>query len=472
MRTQGPKPWKHQLDSLSFAYRRRGSLLWLPMGAGKSRIVVDYVQNDCQGPVLIIAPHKVCPVWPGEFNKYFVGWSEDRILVLDRGTIAQRTKRLREHPRLITVINYDAVFRSPMKNALMEVEWDMIILDECHRIKAPSGVTSKYMSKLAYRKRKIIGLSGTPLSTGRRLPDGTLIGAWQDIFGQARTICPYAFGWKWTEFKNTYGIWMKEPFPKLLKDINQEQFDEKLRSFCFHVKEEDLNLNLPEVVEQTIELELPDPVQKIYKDLEEEYVAEWQGNQLTASNALVKMLRLQQIAGGFIKLNDILEVNDNDQVKKTKGKTLALHTEKVDAISELLEDIAPSEKVVIFCKFTAEVKAIGEIKTDRPKFFLVGGQNTSEDWKTSEGGVLIVQIQAGSEGVDLTAGRYCIYCSSCHSMKDYTQSKKRLHRPGQKRTVFYYYLVTQKTVDVLIYKATQAKIDAVDFLRNRLLGGQ
>ena len=99
---------------------------------------------------------------------------------------------------------------------------------------------------------------------------------------------------------------------------------------------------------------------------------------------------------------------------------------------------------------------------------MIGGQDTSEQWKQSSGGVILVQISAGAEGVDLTAARYCIYCSLCHSLKDYSQSRKRIHRPGQTRPVSYYHIVAEGTIDEEIYAALEAKEEVVESVRQRL----
>lgn len=471
MKTKGPRPWPHQLRALRFAFTRRGSLLWLPMGAGKTRTVIDYIQNDAQGPVLILCPLKVCPIWLIEFNKYSVDMPF--VQVLDHGLIKDRADLLKYFnstvDKRIVVTNYDACFREPLCDELKKIKWDIIILDECHRIKAPMGVTSKFVAQLTQPARKVIGLSGTPLSTGSRGKGGKKIGAWLDIYGQARAITPGTFGYKVTLFKAKYGIWMKEPFPKLLDDQNMDDFNRRLASFVFHVPEDQMSYSLPEVVEQIIPVFLPSDAWKLYIDLEDEMVGEWRDNVYIASNALVRILRLQQIAGGFIKQSDVKDWIDGRMKTIKIGDTTPVHTEKIDAISELIEDMATDEKIVVFGKFTAEINALTNIKTLRKIYHVRGGENTSDAWKSSEGGILLVQIQAGSEGIDLTAARYCIYCSLCHSMKDYQQSRKRIHRPGQTRQVTYYHIVAQKTIDEVIYKALDTKREAVECLRDDLM---
>jgi SNF2 family DNA or RNA helicase len=79
-----------------------------------------------------------------------------------------------------------------------------------------------------------------------------------------------------------------------------------------------------------------------------------------------------------------------------------------------------------------------------------------------------VQVQAGPEGIDLTAANYCLFFSKDFSLGRYRQCKKRLHRPGQTRKTFYYHIIAQNTVDVQIMKAIKNKQDIVDYILEEL----
>jgi len=457
-----PKPWPHQMGALRFTYARRGSLLWLPMGAGKSRIVIDYAQNMPPGNTLILCPLKVVPVWPDEFAKYLAEPGLWTILPLDSGTVAERAALLnvpRETKNFVAVVNYDAARRDPMAKALLDISWDRIILDECHRIKAAGGKTSRYVAGLCKPCKKVIGLSGTPLSTGRKAARGKLIGGWLDMYGQARAIAPGLFGYNHQQFKQRYGIWMTQPFPKLLDDANKAEFESKLNSICFHVDEKDLAYSLPLYTDTVIPVSLPDTIRQSYDALERDFLAVIEDSTISVSNALVKQLRLQQMTGGYFLPDDAMPPPQ------------LLHGSKLMAAMELIEDIGPEEKIVVFCKFRPEIAELEKLiwsSFKRPVYHLIGGLDTSAAWKHSSGGVLLVQISAGSEGVDLTAARYCIYYSLCHSLKDYQQSRKRVHRPGQRSVVSYYHLVCEGTIDRDIYNALSAKEEVVDGIKTRL----
>jgi SNF2 family DNA or RNA helicase len=90
---------------------------------------------------------------------------------------------------------------------------------------------------------------------------------------------------------------------------------------------------------------------------------------------------------------------------------------------------------------------IRSIKTERRVYELSGNRNESEKWKKDLNGILAVQYQAGSEGVDLTYSNYLVYYSLTHSLMQYDQSMARVHRPNQKKVVTVIHLIIENSID-------------------------
>ena len=78
-----------------------------------------------------------------------------------------------------------------------------------------------------------------------------------------------------------------------------------------------------------------------------------------------------------------------------------------------------------------------------------------------------MQVEAGGLGVDFTTcqhgestrARYVVYYSLTHGLGAWEQSRARIHRPGQERTVHYYTI--EAGVDRSIVKALAKKQSAV-----------
>jgi hypothetical protein len=67
------------------------------------------------------------------------------------------------------------------------------------------------------------------------------------------------------------------------------------------------------------------------------------------------------------------------------------------------------------------------------------------------------QLQSGGTGIDLTRSHTGIYYSLDFNLGDYLQSRKRLHREGQRHVVTFVHLLAEDTVDRAIYGALRKR---------------
>ena len=96
---------------------------------------------------------------------------------------------------------------------------------------------------------------------------------------------------------------------------------------------------------------------------------------------------------------------------------------------------------------------------------MVSGQTDQlAEWQNGETNTIIIQIDAGSEGIDLTRAQYCIYSSTGLKLGTYRQSRRRIRRPGQNKKVFYYHVLGTGTSDIATIKALKDKREVVDFV--------
>jgi SNF2 family DNA or RNA helicase len=124
--------------------------------------------------------------------------------------------------------------------------------------------------------------------------------------------------------------------------------------------------------------------------------------------------------------------------------------------------------VVVFCVFVHDLDSVARsaAKAKRMAFEVSGRWNELNAWKRNPGAVLAVQIQAGSEGIDMTNAHYAIYYSLPHSLAQYNQSKARLYRPGQRHPVSFCHLLAEGTVDEAMYNSLQKKQDVVEAIKS------
>jgi len=453
--------WLHQLRGYNFAKTLPATLLAMYMGTGKSKTAIDILQNmDGVSRVLILCPMSVTEVWPKEFEKHAV--KEYNLTVLNKGSVKKRAEqaektlsRATENNPAIIVINYESAWREPLgaskkgsKGLFLNVEWDLVIADEIHKIKAPGGKCSRFCSKLNARKK--LGLTGTPL------PHSPL-----DAYAQFRFLDPAVFGTSNLTFKNRYAVTKSfRNFEKVVGYQNMDDFYEKFYSITFRA-EKDV-LDLPEAVHVERYCSMSPKNSRVYEQMKED-LRTWlneMSDKVSANNVLTKLLRLAQIADGFVK---------NDE-----GRIQELGDHKDAILKETIDEIEASEAVVVFARFQHDLDSIAGVcrDLDRPCYELSGRVNERQEWQEfaetnpETAPVIAVQIQAGGVGIDLTMAHYCIYYSVGYSLGDYEQSEARVHRPGQERNVTYVHLITQNTVDEDIYEALDGRREIVNSVLN------
>jgi SNF2 family DNA or RNA helicase len=178
-------------------------------------------------------------------------------------------------------------------------------------------------------------------------------------------------------------------------------------------------------------------------------VAELEGGYVTAANAGIRIMRLQQLTGGTLRAQNL---DGSDSVQRVSEA-------KEGLLRDILEDI--DEPVVIFGRFHTDLDAAHRAVGGEQSLELSGRANHLAAWQAGEGNALVVQVQSGGVGIDLTRARIAIYYSLGYSLADYMQSRARLHRPGQTRSVEYIHLIVRRSVDELVYTALAARADVV-----------
>lgn len=439
--------WSHQCLGYWKAYNAYCTLLGMEMGTGKSKVAVDLVVNWGCTATLVLCPKSVMGVWRREFEKWAPG--KFMVTVLDgNGTVATRTDEARRtHEALasvphVIVINYDSAKMEPFATWATSQRWDCVIADEAHRAKGHNTAVSKFCGKVGRVARRRLALTGTPLTHSPL-----------DAFGIGRFLDPGLFGTGWIHFSNRYALKNNPHVPQMVTGFkNLDELQQRLGLVTYQCRAADV-LDLPPVQHHDRHTEMSKLARRIYNDLETELIAEIEHGVVTAKNALVKLIRLQQVTSGFV------QPDENDRIEE-------LDTAKADLLTDLLEDMS-GHPVVVFCRFRHDLDAVQRVAEQlKLSYGELSGRRRDGLTELSEMNpkiqVLGAQIQSGGVGIDLTRASYGIYYSMCWSLGDYDQSVARLHRPGQTRPVSFYHLICPGTVDQRVYAALSAKREIVD----------
>lgn len=462
------EPWEHQLKALDYLMVRHIGALYTDMGSGKTKVGIDLIVNKGFELSLIVGTKKSCDVWEDEFTKHCDAKicvfklsnlsTSDKTSAL-KDILLQRKENLSKGIKQVMIINYDSVWRKPFSEKLLKAPIDCVICDESHRIKSPGSKCSLYLTRLGKVVKNRYLFTGTP-STESPI----------DVYAQYRFLDPTIFGTSFESFRNHYEnvdvqktlysgyrvLDKKHPYKNL------DELKEKMYTCAFYVTPD---LKLPDTTDITVAFTPSNKLIKVYKELTKEGVYENEHGIIEVNNAFTMVMRKQQLLSGFIPLEDF------DFTSKFLEK---IDTSRQDTLQELLEGIEKHEKVVVFAKFRCDFDNIKEVadKLSRKYGEISGVQDDYSAWKKGEINLLAVHYTSGAESIDLTQARYCIYYSLSHSYGLYRQSKKRVHRPNQKRPVVYYNIVCKipkiKTVDEQIIEALANKQDVAEYLLGRL----
>lgn len=446
------KPFEHQKKAFAIGTTIPYAGLLMEQGCGKSMTSVAIAGHrflhDGLKRVLVIAPTSVVPVWPREFNDYADFPFAVRALT---GTSKDKSKQLetwKPDPSVlqVAVVNYEATWR--MEEALAKwIKGGMIICDESQRIKTPNATQSKCIHKLGKLARFRLILTGTPVSNTPL-----------DFFSQYKFLDESIFGSSFTRFRSRYALMGGFENKQVVAYRNMDELVRKAHSIAFRVSKAEA-LDLPSETTQPLFVELDKKTRAFYNELKKEAIAELQtGETITAQVVLTKLLRLAQIAGGF--------VTDEDKRVHQVGR------EKLQAFEETLDDLmAAGKKVVVFARFIPEIEAINKILEQKgiDYGFITGAVSQTErgevvkKFQTDPNcRVFVAQIQTAGLGITLTAADTAIFFSMDFSLANHEQAKARIHRIGQKNNVTYIYLLARDTVDEKVFDALKAKKNVAD----------
>lgn len=449
---------EHQLLAIRWARDAGSVYLEHDMGTGKTATTIGLASILGARRTLVACPNMVVDVWPAQIRKHstlpfrVAACGPDVDGTAKKVKLAQQT--VEEGDRLVqpvfVVVNHEAVWRTAFAKWASRVPWDLLVIDEAHKTKTPSGKLSGFLKDFAPGIPWKVALSGTPT------PKDPL-----DLYAQLRWLEPGVFGTNFEAFKRRFAEFGGYGGYEVTEWKNQEEFSRKWGFIRHKVRTSEV-LELPPMEHVVVPVALGNDERRIYRDLEREFVADIEAGTITVANVLTRALRLSQVVNGHVGI-------DTDDPKNRRVETVGHSKER--ALEDLLDGAPRDEPIVVFTRFVHDVEAVRRVAAmlEREVYEVSGREKTLAGWKSAaaagRGPIIAVNIQSGKEGIDLTeAARYVVYFSLGYSLGDYEQSLKRTHRDGQTRPVTYYYLVGKGTIDERIAAALREKKSVVEMM--------
>lgn len=340
---------------------------------------------------------------------------------------------------VVGVINYELAFRRPELKQLTNFT---LMLDESSMIQNETAKRSKFILNL--KPDNVILLSGTPTS-----------GKYENLWSQCKLLgWPISKQLYWKQYIDTE-ILDNEGYPiKVVKGYkNVDRLKRKLRQHgAIFMKSEEV-FDLPDQIDQTIRI----PTTKEYRKFRKDCIVIIPGCTVGIDEAMDRP---------HISDVDIELVGDTTLTKMLYERQLCgqYNKNKLQAFRDLLE--STNDRLIVFYNFTFEMERIRDIVNElRREYSRVDGSRKDlTAYEEFDDSVTFIQYQAGAMGLNLQKANKIVYFTPPLSSELFEQSKKRIHRIGQQKTCFYYYMTCQNSIEEKIYETLAMRKDYTDAL--------
>ena len=429
-----------QKEGLDFLLKSSGNaLLADEMGLGKTVETLAYLATEKNAfPVLVIAPLVTLNNWQREIVKFLKKKSRNGRLIDNASPTSSiiRNGKSKDLGKFdFYIINYELL--NKRKEDLAKLNLKTIVCDEVQNLR--SKTTKKYsavkqlaaIDSIQYR----IGLSGTPIYNR-----GSEIWPIVDILrpgmlGSFKEFCEYFC------YVNDKGNAI------VLENKRKSLRDELKKYVMLRRKKSDVLKELKEKVRY-----------KEFIDSDSDYY-------------LNELNKIWQKHEEELKSAETAFAKSSSHQRAIQSERQAAGIAKIPHVINFVKNIMEiEESVVVFCHHRAIHQLLHESLQQFSPSSIIGGQTDNfrqeqiDRFQNGETKLMIAGLRAGNLGINLTKARYVIFAELDWSPAIHRQAEDRLHRIGQKNTVFAYYLIGNGTLDdhvadILVDKAFE--IDSV-----------
>ena len=344
-------PYKHQLKALEMSWNKPYFALFMEMGTGKSKVLLDniamlYDAGKING-ALIVAPKGVVGTWykqeipthlPDHIENVPVLWQANINKGQSRklGTLFKTGEEL--HILIMNVEAFSTQKGVDFARKFLSCHNTLMAIDESTTIKNPDAKRTKNICKLSegVKYRRI--LTGSPITKSPL-----------DLYKQCEFLYPELLGHSsYYTFRTRYAVMKTANFGGRSVQIvvgyrNLSELSEKLKPFSYRVLKDDC-LDLPAKTFMKRIVKLTPEQEKIYKQMKHLALAEMDGKTMSTATVLTQLMRLQQINCGHFTADD-------GTIKSIKNNRI---TELLDTLEEI------HGKVVIWGHYQYDVETIVE----------------------------------------------------------------------------------------------------------------
>jgi SNF2 family DNA or RNA helicase len=430
------KPFAHQKQTSEFLTLNRKAFCFNEQGTGKTASVIwaaDYLLTlGVVRRILVVCPLSIMrSAWQQDLFKFAI----HRTCDIAHGSPTQRKKIFANNAEFV-IINFDGV--DIVKQEILNGGFDLLVIDEASAYKNAQTTRWKTLRDIANQVKGMWMLTGTPAAQSP-----------VDAFGLAKLINPTGTPKFYGQFRDQvmYKVGTYRWIPKPQAQAVVHKVLQPAIRF-----EKDQCLDLPDVTFVERDAPLTSQQMKYYKILKQQMLMHADGEQVSSVNAATNINKLLQISGGAV-YTDTKEVIQFDVSNRLR------------VIEEVINEA--SHKVLVFVPFTHTIELLNKHLTEagiiceviNGKVPINKRHDIIQDFQDTENiRVLIIQPQAASHGLTLTAANVIIWYAPVTSVETYLQANARINRPGQKNPMTIVHIKGSE-VEAKLYKMLSSNID-------------
>lgn len=451
-------PFEHQRTMALFHYYHPFSGSFSDVGVAKTYPVIAclarLIARGAVRKALVVCTNTIKDNWMNELR---LGSNLSAVIL--EGSRAERLELLRQ-PAEAYIINYDGA--RILRDELMQIRWDAIVVDECHAIKNPNAKVTKALLALAPSARWRVAITATPY-----LND--LLDLWS-IF---QFIDPKIFKTNYWGFRSRFMVnanagksWMKfpdwKPKPGAIEEIKRI-----IAPYVVSYKKSEVNKHLPPLLFTERKVELTGDQQTAYDQIRRDFLLELRsGNVMPLPNILSRISKLLQVASGFVYHDS--ELKDGAITPKSVQRFGS--NAKLEELRAVLEEIG-DRGVIIWCAFKEDLKLVSEAI---PGSAVIGGDTAPEDRQpiidqvnSGEVRVLVANPAVAGEGLTILVP-YMVWYSRSWKLKERVHGLGRTQRPGAEKfeNLTVIDLTARGTIDERVLSALAGKEDVLEQIKS------
>ena len=402
---------------LSLARKKSGGLLADEMGLGKTAQALAMMES-LPGPHMVVCPSSLVWNWCREAAKFVPGL---KVLAIEG---AGREELLGKIVSSDIVITSYALLRRDI-DRYKGHHFSTVVLDEAQHIKNPDSQNAKAACALQADARFI--LTGTPLENSLR-----------DLWSLFDFLLPGYLGTR-KDFQERY----EKPLLEGDRGPLWERLNRRVRPWMLRRKKSDLLPELPDKIEQVVEVELTSAQKAVYTQLQ------------IAARAEVDAMKESGGAARMRVLTALLRLRQACCDLRLLGRDAAGSSAKLEALLELVgEAVDGGHRVLVFSQFTAMLDLIAPALDEAGFAWCRLDGSTKDRAAVVEKfqsdfaiPVFLISLKAGGTGLNLTAADTVIHFDPWWNPAVEAQATDRAHRIGQTNVVTSIKLIARDTVE-------------------------